>query len=86
MRPLTPFASYLDNAAEPLVGRVRFCNTDASPAEVFASDGVTSLGSAVFTDDSGRLSQQPFLEDHDYLLFFDKYNFNSVDICHICIF
>ena len=73
MRPLTPFVSYLDNAGHPLVGRVRFCNPDASPAEVFAEDGTTSLGSSVFTESSGRLVQQPFLEDHDYLLFFDKY-------------
>ena len=73
MRPLTPFGSYLDNAGHPLVGRVRFCNPDASPAEVFAEDGTTSLGSSVFTDSSGRPVQQPFLEDHDYLLFFDKY-------------
>ena len=73
MRPLTPFVSYLDNAGHPLVGRVRFCNPDASPAEVFAEDGTTSLGHSVFTDSSGRPVQQPFLEDHDYLLFFDKY-------------
>lgn len=73
MRPLTPFVSYLDNAGHPLVGRIRFCNPDASPAEVFAEDGTTSLGSSVFTDSSGRPVQQPFLEDHDYLLFFDKY-------------
>lgn len=73
MRPLIPFGSYLDNAGHPLVGRVRFCNLDASPAEVFAEDGTTSLGSSVFTDSSGRPVQQPFLEDHDYLLFFDKY-------------
>lgn len=73
MRPLTPFGSYLDNAGHPLVGRVRFCNPDASPAEVFAEDGTTSLGRSVFTDSSGRPVQQPFLEDHDYLLFFDKY-------------
>lgn len=73
MRPLTPFVSYLDNDGHPLVGRVRFCNPDASPAEVFAEDGTTSLGSSVFTDSSGRPVQQPFLENHDYLLFFDKY-------------
>ena len=73
MRPLTPFVSYLDNAGHPLVGRIRFCNPDASPAEVFAEDGTTSLGSSVFTDSSGRPVQQPFLEDKDYLLFFDKY-------------
>jgi len=73
MRPLTPFASYHDNAGRLLVGRVRFCNLDASPAEVFAEDGTTSLGSSVFTDSSGRLIQQPFLENHDYLIFFDRY-------------
>lgn len=73
MRPFTPFASYHDNLGRLLVGRVRFCNTDASPAEVFAEDGTTSLGNSVFTDSSGRLVQQPFLEDHDYLVFFDKY-------------
>jgi hypothetical protein len=73
MRPLTPFVSYNDNTGHPLVGRIQFCNTDASPAEVFASDGTTSLGSSVFTDSSGRPVQQPFLEDKDYLLFFDKY-------------
>ncbi len=73
MRPLTPFVSYHDNLGRLLVGRVRFCNTDASPAEVFAEDGTTSLGNSVFTDSSGRIVQQPFLEDHDYLVFFDKY-------------
>lgn len=73
MRPLTPFASYLDNDGLPLVGRLRFCNSDGSPANVFESDGVTSLGSSVFTDSSGRPVPQPFLEDHDYLIYFDKY-------------
>lgn len=73
MRPLTPFASYHDNAGLLLVGRVRFCNLDSSPAEVFAEDGTTSLGSSVFTDSSGRLVHQPFLDDHDYLIYFDKY-------------
>lgn len=73
MRPLTPFASYLDNEGLPLVGRLRFCNSDGSPANVFESDGVTSLGSSVFTDSSGRPVPQPFLEDHDYLIYFDKY-------------
>ena len=73
MRPLTPFASYHDNAGLLLVGRVRFCNLDSSPAEVFAEDGTTSLGSSVFTDSSGRLVHQPFLADHHYLIYFDKY-------------
>ena len=73
MRPLTPFASYHDNAGLLLVGRVRFCNLDSSPAEVFAEDGTTSLGSSVFTDSSGRLVHQPFLDDHDYIIYFDKY-------------
>lgn len=73
MRPLTPFVSYLENNGLPLVGRLRFCNMDGSPAQVFESDGVTSLGTVVFTDSSGRPTPQPFLEDHDYLIFFDKY-------------
>ena len=73
MRPLTPFASYHDNAGLLLVGRVRFCNLDSSSAEVFAEDGTTSLGSSVFTDSSGRLVHQPFLADHDYIIYFDKY-------------
>ena len=72
MRPLTPFASYHDNAGHLLVGRVRFCNPDSSPAEVFTRSG-TTLGSSVFTDSSGRLVSQPYLYDHDYLMFFDKY-------------
>lgn len=72
MRPLTPFVSYLDNAGHPLVGRVRFCNPNSSPAEVFTRSG-TTLGSSVFTDSSGRLVSQPYLDDHDYLMFFDKY-------------
>lgn len=72
MRPLTPFASYHDNAGHLLVGRVRFCNPDSSPAEVFTRSG-TTLGSSVFTDSSGRLVSQPYLDDHDYLMFFDKY-------------
>lgn len=73
MRPFTPFASYHDNTGHLLVGRVRFCDTDDHPAEVFDEDGVTTLGSAVFTDSSGRLVQQPFLADHDYIVHFDKY-------------
>lgn len=72
MRPLTPFASYHDNLGHLLVGRVRFCYPNGSPAEVFSSTGV-SLGSTVFTDSSGRLAIQPFLDYHDYVLFFDKY-------------
>lgn len=73
MRPFTPFASYHDNTGRLLVGRVRFCDIDDHPAEVFDEDGVTTLGSAVFTDSSGRLVQQPFLADHDYIVHFDKY-------------
>ena len=72
MRPLTPFASYHDNAGRLLVGRVRFCNLDGSPANVFSRTGLT-LGTSVYTDSSGRLSQQPFLGDHDYVLYFDRY-------------
>lgn len=74
MRPLTPFVSYFDNAGRMLVGRVRFCNLDGSPARVFADDaGTVTLGNSVFTDSVGRLSVQPYLEDHDYLLYFDRY-------------
>ncbi len=74
MRPLTPFVSYFDNAGRLLVGRVRFCNLDGSPAEVFADDaGTTTLGSTVYTNAVGRMDVQPFLEDHDYILYFDRY-------------
>ncbi len=74
MRPLTPFVSYFDNAGRLLVGRVRFCNLDSSPAEVFADDaGTTTLGSTVYTNAVGRMDVQPFLEDHDYILYFDQY-------------
>ena len=73
MRQFTPFASYHDNTGRLLVGRVRFCDMLGRPAEVKAEDGETSLGSTIFTDSSGRLVQQPFLDDHDYLVYFDKY-------------
>ena len=77
MRQLTAYASYHDNLGELLIGRVRFCNLDGSPAQVFGIDNATqqiiSLGSVVFTNSSGQLTPQVFLENHDYLIFFDKY-------------
>lgn len=76
MRPLTPFVSYVDNFGHLLIGRVRFCNTDGSPAEVFSAAGAT-LGTSVLTDSSGRLSVQPYLADHDYVLYFDRYVGNA---------
>lgn len=77
MRQLTAYASYHDNLGELLIGRVRFCNLDGSPAQVFGIDNATqqviSLGSVVFTNSSGQLTPQVLLENHDYLIFFDKY-------------
>lgn len=77
MRQLTAYASYHDNLGELLIGRVRFCNLDGSPAQVFGIDNATqqiiSLGGVVFTNSSGQLTPQVFLENHDYLIFFDKY-------------
>lgn len=81
MRQLTAFASYFDNIGEPLVGRAKFYNLDGSPAEVFGLDNslqhFVSLGSSVFTDSSGHLEPQVFLDDHDYLVVFDKYVGNA---------
>lgn len=77
MRQLTAYASYHDNLGELLIGRARFCNLDGSPAQVFGIDNATqqiiSLGSVVFTNSSGQLTPQVLLENHDYLIFFDKY-------------
>lgn len=77
MRQLTAYASYHDNLGELLIGRARFCNLDGSPAQVFGIDNATqqviSLGSVVFTNSSGQFTPQVFLENHDYLIFFDKY-------------
>lgn len=77
MRQLAAYASYHDNIGELVVGRARFYNIDGSPAEVFGLDNAynnyVSLGSVVFTNSSGQLTPQVFLEDHDYLIMFDKY-------------
>lgn len=77
MRQLTAYASYCNNLGELLIGRARFCNLDGSPAQVLGIDNATqqviSLGSVVFTNSSGQLTPQVFLENHDYLIFFDKY-------------
>lgn len=77
MRQLTAYASYCNNLGELLIGRARFCNLDGSPAQVFGIDNATqqfiSLGNVVFTNSSGQLTPQVFLENHDYLIFFDKY-------------
>lgn len=78
MRQLTAFASYLDNLGAPLVGRARFCNMDKSPAVVYGLDNgqtprYVPIGSTVYTNSSGQLVPQVFLDDHDYLIFFDKY-------------
>lgn len=81
MRQMNAFVSYLDNVSETLVGRVRFCNLDGTPAEVFGLDNAMhefiSLGSTVYTDSSGRLEPQVFLDNHDYLVIFDKYVGNA---------
>lgn len=77
MRQLTAYASYLDNLGAPLVGRARFYSLDDSPAEVFGMDNAhrefVSIGSVVFTNSSGQLDPQVFLDNHDYLIVFDKY-------------
>ena len=81
MRQLTAYASYLDNIGAPLVGRARFYSLDGSAAEVFGLDNslqhFVSLGNSVFTDSSGHLEPQVFLDDHDYLVVFDKYVGNA---------
>lgn len=77
MRQLTAYASYLDNLGAPLVGRARFYNSDGSPAVVYAWDNSTQRfienGNIVFTNSSGQLEPQVFLDNHDYLIVFDKY-------------
>lgn len=77
MRQLTAYASYLDNLGNPLVGRARFFNMDGTPAVVFSLDNATQdfvqIGSTVYTNSSGQLVPQVFLDDHDYLVVFDKY-------------
>lgn len=77
MRQLTAYASYLDNIGAPLVGRARFYNLDGEPSVVYAMDNATNQfipnGTSVFTNSSGQLEPQVFLDDHDYLIVFDKY-------------
>lgn len=77
MRQLTAYASYLDNLGNPLVGRARFCNMDGTPAVVYSLDNATQnfvqIGSTVYTNSSGQLVPQVFLDDHDYIVVFDKY-------------
>lgn len=77
MRQLTAYASYLDNLGAPLVGRARFYNMDGSPAVVYAWDNSTQdfieNGNIVFTNSSGQLEPQVFLDNHDYQIVFDKY-------------
>ena len=77
MRQLTAYASYHDNLGELLIGRARFCNLDGSPAQVYGLDNARqqfiSLGTTVYTNSSGQLTPQVFLDNHDYLIFFDKY-------------
>ena len=77
MRQLTAYASYLDNLGAPLVGRARFFNMDGSEAVVYSLDNATqayvSIGSSVFTNSSGQLVPQVFLDNHDYIVVFDKY-------------
>lgn len=77
MRQLTAYASYLDNLGAPLVGRARFYNLDDSPAVVYGLDNAhqnyVPLGHIVYTNSSGQLVPQVFLDDHDYLVVFDKY-------------
>ena len=77
MRQLTAYASYLDNLGVPLVGRARFYNFDDSPAVVYGLDNAhenyVQLGHIVYTNSSGQLVPQVFLDDHDYLVVFDKY-------------
>lgn len=77
MRQLTAFASYFDNFGALLNGRARFYNSDGTPAVVYAWDNsvqeFVENGSIVFTNSSGQLEPQVFLDNHDYLIVFDKY-------------
>ena len=81
MRQLTAFASYFDNLGALLNGRARFYNSDGSPAVVYAWDNSVQRfvenGSIVFTNSSGQLEPQVFLDNHDYLIVFDKYVGNA---------
>lgn len=72
MRQFDTYQSYLDNVGDVLVGRVRFCNLDGSMASIYDVNG-NPLGNPILTDNSGRISSQVFLDDHDYLVFFEKY-------------
>lgn len=77
MRQLGAFVSYLDNVGNPLVGRVRFFDTNQEPALVYNLDNGTNryieAGSIVFTNSSGQVEPQVFLADHDYIVVFEKY-------------
>lgn len=77
MRQFDTFQSYTDNLGDPLVGRVMFCNLDGSVARVHDKDG-HPLANPILTDSAGRTSSQVFLDDHDYIVFFDKYIGNAV--------
>ena len=73
MRQFDTLQSYLDNDGNPLVGRARFCDESGRLKRVMDVFGKTA-DSVVFTDASGRMSRQVFLEDSDYVVFFDRYD------------
>lgn len=77
MRQFDTYQSYLDNLGDPLVGRLRFRKLDGSPAVIYDENG-TPLSNPILTDASGRTEKQVFLDDHDYMVYFDKYVGGSV--------
>lgn len=80
MRQLDAFQSYFDNEGKFLIGRLRFCTTQSVPTNVYDVDG-TSIGTEVTTTASGRLSQEVFLSDIDYLIYVDKWiGEGSIDV------
>lgn len=76
MRQFDNLQSYLDNLGEPFIGRARFCNVIGEPQKVKDCDG-NVIDSVVYTDSSGRLSVQVFLDDVDYKVVFEKYTGES---------
>lgn len=77
MRQFDTLQSYMDNDGCPLVGRARFCKDEGGELKAIMDCDGNLIDSIVFTDASGRLSRQVFLDDSDYYVFFDRYDGNA---------
>lgn len=72
MRQFDNLDSYSDNDGNILIGKAVFFDNSGVEAEVYDADN-NSLGSTIFTDNTGKFSSQVFLGDKDYRVRFYKY-------------